>query len=428
MDKTVKANQKKKRVRPSSANQRTTIVTSLLGGKIRLLRHNDNPMLYARSYVQGRYVSIRTMETGIGAASKFAEAWFYELKTRVRRGDSLHEPLFSDIVRDFLVDPSIKGAVSAGTHGNYAKKWNVLEPLFRDTRVSAVTLDKLEDVRNIRAAGTNRYGTPITANTIDKDISFIRQILRWGVERKSLAITVPPAPRRTGRFEVVKRGRPTFSLKQWRTVTLAARKRAQDAEKKRAAQERTPTRGRKVNVDKSWELYYFILFTVGGALRTGETKSLRWMDCSETVLNTPGNTTEDAIHVWVLGKHSRGGQRENGWVLMGGVDAFHQLRARREGDRPEDKLFLYDHEPEFRELLKSLNLYTDPSSGMTRNTKSLRVTGINLRLLKNPGVSLNDLRKWCRTSIVQIQHFYDQAHPETSAARVAGRTESSKTQ
>jgi hypothetical protein len=127
MDKTVKANQKKKRVPPSSAKQRTTTVTSLLGGKIRLLRHNDNPMLYARSYIQGRYVSIRTMETTIGAASKIAEGWFYELKTRVRRGDSLHEPLFSEIVREFLVDPSIKGAVSAGTHGTYAKKRN--EPL-----------------------------------------------------------------------------------------------------------------------------------------------------------------------------------------------------------------------------------------------------------------------------------------------------------
>jgi len=259
------------------------------------------------------------METNIRNASKVAEDWFFELKTRVRQGDQLHEPLFSDIVREFLVDPSIKGAVSEGQHGNYAKKWNVLEPLFRDVRVSAVTLDKLEDVRNTRAAGMNRYGAPITANTIDKDISFIRQILRLGVERKSLAITVPPAPKRKGRFEVVKHGRPTFSLKQWRTVTLAARKRAQDAEKKREAQERTPTRGRKVNVEKAWELYYFIVFAVGGALRTGETKSLRWMDCSEKVLTTPDNTDEDAIHVLVLGKHSRGGQRENGWVLMGGV-------------------------------------------------------------------------------------------------------------
>ena len=76
MDKTVRAVQKSKHARPSLAKQRTTTVTSLLGGKIRLLRHNDNPMLYARSYVQGRYVSIRTMETSIRAASKVAEDCF----------------------------------------------------------------------------------------------------------------------------------------------------------------------------------------------------------------------------------------------------------------------------------------------------------------------------------------------------------------
>ena len=77
MDKPVKANQKKKTARPSSAKQRTPTVRSLLGGMIRLLHHNDNPMLYARSYIQGRYVSIRTMETTIGAASKIADDWFY---------------------------------------------------------------------------------------------------------------------------------------------------------------------------------------------------------------------------------------------------------------------------------------------------------------------------------------------------------------
>ncbi|MEE2636643.1 MAG: hypothetical protein VYE68_05340 [Acidobacteriota bacterium] len=108
MDNTVKADRKKKTARPSSAKQRTTTVTSLLGGKIRLLRHNDNPTLYARSYIQGRYVKIRTMETSIRKASKVAEDWFYELQTRVRQGGQLHEPLFADIVREFLVDPSIK--------------------------------------------------------------------------------------------------------------------------------------------------------------------------------------------------------------------------------------------------------------------------------------------------------------------------------
>ena len=58
-----------------------------------------------------------------------------------------------------------------------------------------------------------------------------------------------------------------------------------------------------------------------------------------------------------------------GGCLMGGVLAFHRLRARREDDPPDAKLFRYNHEEGFRKLLKSLNLYTDPKSGLTRNTK-----------------------------------------------------------
>ena len=325
-----------------------------------------------------------------------------------------------------LTDPTVKATVSAGQHENYAKKWSVLERFFADVRVSQVTLERLEDIRNTRAAVTNRYGEPITANTIDKDITFIRQVLRWGQERKSLKIVVPPAPKRKGRFAVVKQGRPTLSLKQWRLVTRKALSDARETEQRREQQERDPTRGRKVDPEKAWELYYFILIACGGALRTGEAYSLRWIDCSETVLTTPEGTDEDAIHVKVLGKHSRGGQREDGWILMGGVEAFDRLRACREDEPPDANLFRYNHEAGFRELLKSLNLYTDPSSGMTRKTKSLRVTGINLRLLKNVTVSLNDVRKWCRTSIVQIQQFYDQIHPEMSAGRVAGGSTAKK--
>jgi hypothetical protein len=78
------------------------------------------------------------METTSGAASQVAEDWLFEMRTRIRQGDQLLEPLFSDIVREFLVHPSLKGAVSEGQHGNDAKKCTVLEPLFRDVRVSAV--------------------------------------------------------------------------------------------------------------------------------------------------------------------------------------------------------------------------------------------------------------------------------------------------
>lgn len=406
--------------RPASRTQRTVTVKSLLGGKVRLLRHNNNPMLYARASFQGGYVTLRTLETTIRAASQVAEDWYLDLRARARRGEQLHEPLFAALVQEFLSDPSVKASVSTGTHENYAKKWRVLEPLLTAVRVSQLTLERLEEIRTTRAAAVTRYGTPITANTLDKDITFLRQVLRWGRDRKHLTIVVPPAPSRMGRFAVVKHGRPSLALRDWRRVTRAAHTRAIQAEHRRAQQEQTPTRGRKVDPEKAWELYYFLLIACGGALRTGEAYSLRWQDCEDTVLTTPEGQEAPAIRVRVLGKHSRGGQREDGWVLFGGHTAFHALRARREADPPEASLFRYDHEVGCRALLQSLNLYTDPQSGLTRNTKSLRVTGINLRLLKNPSVSLNDVRKWARTSILQIQQFYDQLHPETSAARVAG--------
>ena len=264
--------------RGSRTPQRTTIAKTLLGGKVRLLRHNSNPMLYARAYLQGRYVKIRTMETTVRGASQVAEEWYLDLRERIRRGVQLHEPLFGDVIRDFLTDPTVKASVSTGQHENYAKKWSVLEPFFTDVRVSQVTLDRLEDIRNTRAAATNRYGEPITANTIDKDITFIRQVLRWGQERKGLKIVIPPAPKRKGRFAVVKQGRPTLSLKQWRRVTRKALTDARSTEQRRDRQERERTRGRKVDPEKAWELYYFILIACGGALRTGEAYSLRWME------------------------------------------------------------------------------------------------------------------------------------------------------
>ena len=90
--------------------------------------------------------------------------------------------------------------------------------------------------------------------------------------------------------------------------SLVSPKRAQNSENKREAQQRTPTRGRKVDVEKAWELNFFIVFGCPGARRTGEAYSLRWIHCSETVLNTTEETHEDAVHVLVLANHSRGGQ------------------------------------------------------------------------------------------------------------------------
>ena len=400
--------------------RRTTIVKVLLGGKVRLIRQNANPMLYARAYVQGRYIAHRTGEVIETRATEVAERWFYDLQHRIASGEQLHEPTLGLVVRKFLADSSVKAQVSQGQARNYSKKWSVLEPLLAAVRCSAVTTKFLEEFRTTRAGVTTRFGTPLTANTIDKDIIFIRQVLRWGTLQGLVKTPVPDAPRKTGRFSVIKRGRPYLDLDQWRTLTLAARTRAVAQDARRARNNKHPTRGRPIDPERQWELYCFILIAAGGALRTGEAYSLRWMDCDLTTVKTPEGSTEPTVRVRVLGKHSRGGVREDGWVLFGGVEAFKLLRKRRPNAPPNEPLFRYNHEAGFRELLRSLELYDDPKTGMTRNTKSLRVTGLCLRLHKNPSVSLNDLRKWARTSVVQIEKFYDQLTPELSAGRVAG--------
>ena len=400
---------------PAHRKQLTTVKT-LLGGKLRLYTQNQNPMLYARTFVQGRYKVTRTGETTLSNATRIAERWFYDLQHQIRAGAQLHEPTFGQLYRQFCDDETIRKQVSPGTYENYSKKWSVLSRFLDTVQVSAISTELLEQIRNTRAEETNRYGARLTANTLEKDMIFIRQVLAWGKSKHLTKTDVPAPPTRKGRFKVIKRGRPYLTLDEYHQVTKTANARAKDAEK-RASQKR---KGRPPNVEKAWELYSFILICVGAALRTGEAYSLRWKDCTLTTLRPPQEPAQEAVAIKVSGKHSQHGQREDGWILFGGVIGFHKLRARRPEAQPEDAVFQYDHEEGFRDLLQTLQLYHDPRTGMTRNTKSLRVTGFNIRLKKNPRISLNDLRTWGRTSVEKIEEFYDQLDKEFKVARVAG--------
>lgn len=396
--------------------KRVTTVKTLLGGKVRLYTQNQNPMLYARSFIQGRYKVTRTGETELFKAKKVAERWFYDLQHQVSAGVQLHEPTFAQLFGWFLEDETVRKQVSAGTYANYSKKWNVLSRFLDGVRVSAVTTELLERIRNLRAEERNRYGATLTANTLEKDIIFIRQVLAWGKTKKHITSEVPPALVKKQRFKVIKRGRPYLTLEEYHRVTRAANTRARRVEKRA----RQTVRGRPPNTEKAWELYSFILICVGAALRTGEAYSLRWKDCALTTLRPPDEPEQEVVTLRVLGKHSQQGEREDGWVLFGGVVGYKKLKETRPEAQPDDNVFLYDHEEGLRDLLKSVDLYHDTRTGMTRNSKSLRVTGFNLRIHKNPRLSLNDLRTWGRTSVEKLEEFYDQTDKAVKVARVAG--------
>ena len=72
-----------------------------------------------------------------------------------------------------------------------------------------------------------------------------------------------------------------------------------------------------------------------------------------------------------------------------------------------------------KELLEKAGLRYD-GEGRTRDSKSLRQTGISLRLYLGPNPDYSDIAKWARTSPAMIAAFYDQTHPQQSVERIVG--------
>jgi hypothetical protein len=91
--------------------------------------------------------------------------------------------------------------------------------------------------------------------------------------------------------------------------------------------------------------------------------------------------------------------------------------------KPEDLLFKEEHPELLKKLLRSCNLREDVVSGMTRDAKSLRSTGMSLRLQQDNDPSYTDIAEWARTSPQQIFDFYDQVDPDWRMRRMVGGDE-----
>src|ERR1700692_2716598 len=100
-----------------------------MDGRLRLERRNANPMIYARAYLQGKDVVFRTGQTAPHLAQEVAESWYLDQRERIKRGESLHGRLFSDVADAFLThaDTTLRGEISDGQIEQYGIKWNVLK-------------------------------------------------------------------------------------------------------------------------------------------------------------------------------------------------------------------------------------------------------------------------------------------------------------
>ena len=412
-----------------ATGQTTTTIRKLMDGKLRLETRNGNPTIYARTYLQGKSLVYRTRETRIQQAEKVAIDWWFGLRDRINRGEHLHGRLFADSVDGFLKHADKVGEVSEGQRRNYRQKWNLFEGYFEGVKVTDVDASFLMTLRKDRTDGplkkngkpatdaTGTHAADATAKkkpwkrpsnaTLKKDMDFVRLVLKYAQEWEKCIDSIPQFPSFRGRtWKVIANPRPFLTYPEWQKVRARARDRALES----GLNPRTQRQRQ--------ELYCFLLICVGGALRVDEAHSLRWLDCQLETLNDADKT--EAVHMMVFGKHSPlTGKREEAYALYEGVMGFKLLQSLRPTAKPTDPLFLEKHRDGMRELLIDADLRLN-ADGISRDSKSLRQTGMSMRLDLGPSPDYRDIAKWARTGVGQIGKFYDQTHPKASVERVTG--------
>lgn len=389
--------------------QSTETLEKLYDGKLRLERRNGGSKIYARTFLQGKAIVKSTGVRTLKEATKIATDWYLELRDRIRKGEELHGKTFEEMAEAFLEHADMVKEVSVGQRRNYRQKWSLLKAHFTEPRaikVADVDTRFLLALREMRSAAQTKQGVPIRPATLKKDLDFVRLVLRHAKSIEKTLDELPEFPSFRGQaWEVVPNPRPFLDHDQWTKVRKLAKERIREADlNSRTKRQRQ-------------ELYWFMLMCVGAALRVGEAYSLRWRDCELIKLNDAERT--EVVHLRVLGKHARGGVREDGYGMFGAVSAFRAMKKERHDAQPDDKLFTEQHREGIKELFKLAGL-RENADGMTRDAKSLRQTGISLRLELGPNPDYRDIAKWSRSSPTMIMKFYDQVHPRQSVERIVG--------
>jgi len=401
-------------------NAPASVLALICDGRVRLEKRATSRFIHARAFIQGKLLRKTTGTANLREAKRVATEWWQDLSVRARRGEILHAPTFTDCATKYLArrkddaTPNAAGQqlLSTGQYRNLRQKEALLRPLIGSQPITEIDEEFLRRLHTTREGATNKLGAPIAQSTIKKDIIFIHSVLVFARDTLRVISVVPKMPSFTGDKAIVKSGRPYLTEQEYKKLHHLARKQAGEPN----LNPRTQRQRRS--------LYYFILIAVGGAFRVDELESVRWMDCHDTQVVNPHGETEEAVLMYVLGKHSKGGKREKAYVMFGGAWAYHQMKAERFATEKEtDLLFPESHREGMKRLLKDAGLYQyhDPETGAmrTRDRKSLRPTAITLRLDKGDNVSYRAIAKWARTSPIMIEEFYDQLHPAKAAGEVA---------
>jgi integrase len=322
--------------------------------------------------VKGRRHAMNTETADFERAQRLAVSWFKRLLTDDANPSSQVHTM-GEAAKKFLAD--IQKPV---TKAFYELQWSVISPYFKTMDLDAVTTPVLKEFLRWR----QRTGTrgPVKPHTLHKNLVCVRRILRWSAEEGWLD-RLPVFPELD---TIVANPRPWLDPDEWQTLQRVAKERITKEDNPRTKRQRQ-------------ELYDFMLMMVHSCARVDEVRNLRVRDCAVKRLTPKGRPY---LEMRISGK--TGMRKSIAW--SGAVSAFERL-VERGHLKPEDLLFQEHHRDGFRELLEVAELRKD-MDGNVRNLKSLRSTGLMMRIKSNPSINLKLLAQNVGTSVSMLDNFY----------------------
>jgi hypothetical protein len=334
----------------------------------------DSRYWQARTFLDGKVRLKSTKVETLPAALRIAEDWYkHELRASIT--EAREHPL------DRLATTPTIGELYANYRTTLTKarraycdtKWGAVGPFWRAVAVTDVTAAKIRDYYATRRRQKTQYGDVPTNNTLAKDMTLVRAVLKFAIEEQHIP-HLPPMP---------KPGKIAANPRPWLT-------RDESDHLLKLAMDRVGTATNKRTATQRADLYDFLVTMVESCMRVEELRQLmaRQITFRETY-----------ALVDVRGKR---GHRQ---AVVGGL-AFDTLKARSDGLKPGDRLWRYSQRDGFANLLEAAGLATD-AFGNPRNLKALRCTGISFKVLAGaPNPNLVAISRNVGASVEVLDRYY----------------------
>jgi Phage integrase SAM-like domain len=326
----------------------------------------------ARASVNGETHHLNTETSDYQRAERLARSWFRRLTSDPATSST---KTMKDAAKSFLAD--IRQPVKREF---YSSKWDAISEFFNGRDLEAITTPVLKEFIRWRKQRAQTKKITYSASTAAKDLVCLRRILHHAVEEGWLA-NLPLFPKRE---RIPANPRPWLDGDEWSRLQRIAKQRIDSEQNPRTKAQRE-------------ELYDFCLMMVHSCARVDELRKLRVRDC---VVKTLKGKDRPYLEMRIQGK--TGPRKSIAW--SGAVSAYERLVARRKL-QPDDLLFNEHHRDGFRQLLDAADLRRD-ALGNTRNLKSLRSTGLMMKIRANPRINLKLLAENVGTSVSMLDTFY----------------------